>query len=94
MRGMSKAVRRGKNEDSVPDALPFEEAIGKLEAIVEEMETDDLALEDLLSRYEHGAQLVAACQKKLEQAELKIQQLEKKASGKLEIKPADIDVSD
>jgi exodeoxyribonuclease VII small subunit len=67
--------------------LPFEEALKRLETIVESMEAQDLPLETLLARYEEGARLTALCQAKLNEAELKIQQLEKNAKGGLCLKP-------
>ena len=69
---------------------PFEEALQKLEAVVEAMEADDLPLETLLARYEEGARLVKICQEKLAEAELKIQQLEKTAAGEMKLKPVDL----
>ena len=66
---------------------PFEEALQKLEAVVEAMEADDLPLETLLARYEEGARLVKICQQKLAEAEIKIQQLEKTAAGEWKLKP-------
>ncbi len=70
--------------------MPFEEAVNKLEGIVEAMEADDLPLETLLARYEEGARLVKICQEKLAEAEVKIQQLEKNAAGELKLKPLDL----
>ena len=67
--------------------LPFEEALKKLEAIVETMESEDLPLESLLGKYEEGTQLAKICQEKLAEAELKIQRLEKTAAGELKLKP-------
>lgn len=69
-----------------PD-VSFEEALKKLEAIVGEMESDTLPLEDLIKHYEQGTQLAAVCQKKLAEAGLKIQKLEKNAAGEFELKP-------
>ena len=69
------------------ESLPFEEALKKLESIVEAMETGDLPLEALLTRFEEGTRLVKVCQAKLEEAELKIQQLEKNAAGETVLKP-------
>jgi exodeoxyribonuclease VII small subunit len=69
---------------------PFEEALQKLEAVVEAMEADDLPLETLLAKYEEGAKLVKICQEKLAEAELKIQQLEKTAAGELKLQPVDL----
>ena len=68
----------------------FEEALQKLESVVETMEADDLPLETLLAQYEEGAKLVKICQEKLAEAELKIQQLEKNAAGELKLKHVDL----
>ena len=69
---------------------PFEEALEKLEAIVETMEAGDLPLETLIARYEEGTRLAKICQEKLAEAELKIQQLEKNAAGEMKLKPLDL----
>ena len=68
--------------------MPFEEALKKLESIVEAMEAGDLPLETLLSRFEEGTRLVKACQAKLEEAELKISKLEKNEAGDPVLTPA------
>jgi exodeoxyribonuclease VII small subunit len=73
------------------DNLPFEEAMKRLEAIVDAMESGDLPLETLLSRYEEGMKLARVCQSKIADAELKIQQLEKNAQGALTLKPVILD---
>jgi exonuclease VII small subunit len=46
-----------------------------------------LPLETLLARFEEGTRLAHLCQRKLAEAELRIQQLEKTASGDLVLKP-------
>jgi exodeoxyribonuclease VII small subunit len=69
------------------DNLPFEEALKKLEAIVEAMESEDLPLEALLGKYEEGTRLARICQEKLADAEVKIQQLERNAAGEMTLKP-------
>jgi exodeoxyribonuclease VII small subunit len=82
---MSKSARPG---DAAKNGnLPFEEALKKLESIVEAMESEDLPLETLLARYEEGTRLAQVCQAKLAEAELKIQQLEKNAAGEMKLKP-------
>jgi exodeoxyribonuclease VII small subunit len=86
---MSKTAKGpGANPDPAGQQTSFEEALKKLEAIVEAMENEDLPLETLLARFEEGAQLAQMCQDRLADAELKIQQLEKTAAGQLVIKPA------
>ncbi len=69
------------------DSVPFEEALKKLESIVEKMESGDLPLEALLARFEEGTRLVKVCQTKLDEAEVKIQKLEKNAAGETTLKP-------
>jgi exodeoxyribonuclease VII small subunit len=86
---MSNAKGADKTAADLPD-LPFEDALKRLEAIVESMEAQDLPLETLLARYEEGARLTALCQNKLNEAELKIQQLEKNAKGGLSLKPLNL----
>jgi exodeoxyribonuclease VII small subunit len=83
MANPSKAA--GNNNPANP--LPFEEALKKLEGIVEAMESDDLPLETLLAKYEEGSKLVNLCRGKLSEAELKIQQLEKNADKEMKLKP-------
>ncbi|HTR43736.1 MAG TPA: exodeoxyribonuclease VII small subunit [Pseudomonadales bacterium] len=73
--------------NSPVNILPFEEALKKLEGIVEAMESDDLPLETLLAKYEEGSKLVMICREKLSDAELKIQQLEKNADKEMKLKP-------
>jgi exodeoxyribonuclease VII small subunit len=80
---MSKTARA----DAPKGSLPFEDAMKRLEGVVEAMESGDLPLEVLLSKYEEGARLVKICQEKLAEAELKIQQLEKTAAGEIKLKP-------
>ena len=69
------------------DELPFEEAMKRLEAIVDAMEQGDLPLETLMARFEEGARLAKICQTKLAEAEVKIQQLEKNAAGEMILRP-------
>lgn len=71
--------------------MPFEEALNRLEGIVESMESGELALEQLLQRFDEGSRLVLQCQKKLAEAELKITRLEQDLQGNSELKPMDLD---
>ena len=54
----------------------FETALTELESLVQTMETGRLALEDSLSAYQRGMQLLKYCQEALQTAEQKIQVLE------------------
>ena len=85
---MSKSAKA----DAGKGGLPFEDALKKLEGLVEAMESEDLPLETLLAKYEEGTRLVRICQEKLAEAELKIRQLEKNAAGEMKLKPLESDV--
>jgi exodeoxyribonuclease VII small subunit len=61
--------------------LSFETALSKLEAIVESMETGEVPLADLLSKFEEGNKLLKHCEGRLKEAELKIEQLKKERDG-------------
>ena len=76
-----------KNAARSKDSPPFEEALQNLEQIVSVMEAGDLPLEGLLARFEEGTRLVKICQAQLEEAELKIQKLEKNAAGETVLQP-------
>jgi exodeoxyribonuclease VII small subunit len=89
---MSKPGRA--TETAKTNDLPFEEALKKLETIVEAMESGDLPLETLLAKYEEGSRLAQICQAKLAEADLKIQQLEKNATGELKLKTLSPDLSE
>lgn len=56
----------------------FEEALTKLEAIVEKLDDEDITLEESVQLYEEGLKLSKICSETLENAELKIEEIEKK----------------
>ena len=59
----------------------FEQAIDKLESIVDEMEQGDLTLEETLKKFEEGMKLSKFCTDKLNQAEQKLKKLVKTEDG-------------
>lgn len=83
---MAKEEKRKKASPEALSSLSYEEALKRLEAIVEEMEGDDLPLESLIARYEEGMRLRNLCLDKLAEAEGKIQVLEESLSGEFSLK--------
>jgi len=69
-----------------PAELNFEKAMDRLEAIVEQMESGKLPLEDLIVRYEEGMNLVKVCQERLSTAEQKIEIIARNNAGKPVVK--------
>jgi exodeoxyribonuclease VII small subunit len=57
------------------ERLSFEEALKKLESIVEQLEDEDITLEDSVKLYEEGVKMSTFCTEILEQAELRIEQV-------------------
>lgn len=55
----------------------FEEALSRLEAIVLELEDEALSLEDSIKLYEEGIALSKICTETLEEAELRIEKVNK-----------------
>jgi exodeoxyribonuclease VII small subunit len=53
--------------------LSFEEALRELEDIVRRLEAGDVALEESIRIYERGAALRAHCERRLKDAELKVE---------------------
>ena len=56
--------------------LSYEAAFQELEALVARMESGELPLEESVKLYERGQRLSAHCQALLENAELKIKQVD------------------
>lgn len=79
------APRRKKAADAV-DGMPFEAAIARLEEIVKAMEGDAVSLDESLSLYEEGVALVRHLNRELDEAEQRVQILQRTPEG--EIKPA------
>ena len=55
--------------------LSFEEAMDKLEQIVDKLESGDVPLERAIELFQEGMRLSHLCKKKLEQVERKIEML-------------------
>lgn len=64
-----------------PNDLPFEAALQKLETLVEGMEDGDVPLAELVAQFEEGTLLLRQCQKRLNEAELRIEALKKTDDG-------------
>jgi len=69
--------------------MKFEEALKKLEKIVEDLENGDLSLDEALKKYQEGIELSRICMQRLESAKKKIEVLSKNKKGEFELKPLD-----
>ena len=63
------------------DAMRFEDAFSRLEALVGEMERGELPLEQMLDRFEEGVKLVRHCNEFLSQAQLRVERYVEQKDG-------------
>ncbi len=80
-------------DDPDLQTLSFEEALEKLEAIVEEIDSDDVDLERAIKAYERGVQLRDHCERKLNEAQERISKIRVK-DGAVESVPQSANDSD
>ncbi len=69
------------------ETLSFESALAELETIVRDLETGKAALEDSIVSYERGVVLRKHCEKKLAEAQAKIEKISVGSDGTLSVKP-------
>jgi len=69
------------------DEKNFEEAFKRLEEVVNKLEDGDMPLEESLKLFEEGINLSRFCNKKLNEAEKKVEILLKDAHGEIFTKP-------
>ena len=55
--------------------MTFEKSVSRLDEIIKLLSDGETSLEDSLKLYSEGAKLIGACQKQLDNARLKIEQL-------------------
>jgi exodeoxyribonuclease VII small subunit len=67
----------------------FEAALKELEDIVAKLEGGELPLEQSLELFERGVQLTRICQKRLDEAERKVELLVKQSEGEYTTVPFD-----
>jgi len=67
------------------EEVTFEDAMKQLESIVETLGGGNLSLEDSLKMFEEGMELCKFCNKKLDEAEYKVEKLMEKGSGELSV---------
>jgi exodeoxyribonuclease VII small subunit len=74
--------------------IAFEEALRRLEQVVQALEAGDLPLEESLKAYEDGVAMARRCAAYLEAAEKRIEVLTRDESGLLRTEPLEWDEDD
>jgi exodeoxyribonuclease VII small subunit len=73
----------------MPKDKNFEASLAELEQIVAQLEAGDLPLEQSLELFERGVRLSRECQKRLDEAERKVETLLKNEDGSHRVVPFD-----
>lgn len=71
--------------------MSFEDALSELEDIVRTLEGGKGKLEEAITAYERGAQLKAHCEKKLKEAQAKVEKISLSAGGEAVTEPGNVD---
>ncbi len=71
------------------ESVTFEQALAELEEIVKSLETGRAPLDESIRLYERGIVLKSHCEKKLEDARLKIEKITISANGTVSTEPFD-----
>jgi len=71
--------------------MSFEDALAELEETVRSLEGGKGKLEDAITAYERGAQLKSHCEKKLKEAQAKVEKISLGADGAAIAEPANIE---
>ena len=64
------------------EEMTFEQALGELEKVVTQLEQGDVPLDASISLYERGEALRAACQRRLDAAQARIEKIVAGADGR------------
>lgn len=70
-----------EEKDRTIGALSFEQALEELERIVARLESGSGTLDDAINAYARGAELKAHCQKKLDEARMKVDKIRAAGAG-------------
>ncbi|WP_371369440.1 Exodeoxyribonuclease 7 small subunit [Sporomusa rhizae] len=68
----------------------FEEALGKLEVIVKQLETGELPLEEALDKFSQGISHAKLCFERLSAAEAQVDKILQQENGKLVERPLNL----
>lgn len=72
-------------------AMNFEDALAELEGIVRRLEGGQVKLDDAIQSYERGAQLKRHCERKLNEAQQRVDRIVIGPEGAVTVEPAKLD---
>jgi exodeoxyribonuclease VII small subunit len=72
-------------------AMSFEDALAELEQIVRRLEAGQVKLDEAIQCYERGAQLKQHCERKLNEAQQRVDRIVVRSEGAVGVEPAKFD---
>src|ERR1700730_15792182 len=92
---LSFLLRRAQMSDPIMAtdiaAMSFEDALAELEGIVRRLEGGQVKLDEAIQSYERGAQLKRHCERKLNEAQQRVDRIVIGSEGALTVEPAKLD---
>ncbi|MCL5039088.1 MAG: exodeoxyribonuclease VII small subunit [Firmicutes bacterium] len=83
MTDRAERIQAEGKELSQVERLSFEEALHRLEEVLDRLESSDIPLEEALALFEEGQALAGYCQRKLDEAEKRIEILTAGENGEV-----------
>ncbi|MGI9506459.1 MAG: exodeoxyribonuclease VII small subunit [Geminicoccaceae bacterium] len=83
-----KTTKADKERAAAIAGMTFEQALGELEQIVQDLERGQLDLDAAIKAYERGTLLKAHCDGKLKEAQLRVDKITVGLDGKVMAEPA------
>ena len=65
------------------EKMTFEEAMKELERLVDSLDKGDVSLDEAIAAYDRGSQLKDHCQKKLNEAKMKVETIQSPGDSKV-----------
>ena len=85
---MDFCMSDNKTQEDI-ESLTFEAALKSLEEIVSQLDAGSIDLDKAVEAYERGAKLKEHCEKKLREAQLRIEKIEVDKNGEISTKVMD-----
>ncbi|MDC0093886.1 exodeoxyribonuclease VII small subunit [Alphaproteobacteria bacterium] len=73
------------DNDNMLEKMTFEEAMNELETLVDSLDKGNISLDQAIAAYDRGSQLKDHCQKKLNEAKMKVETIQ--ISDNVEVVP-------
>ena len=78
------------NDKELLGKMTFEDAMDELESIVNALDKGDVSLDEAIAAYDRGSVLKDHCEKRLNQAKMKVETIQLEENGELKTDKIDV----